>query len=83
MWNYVGLVRTQQRLSRAKTILRHLQTEIEQFYKKAKMTKSIVELRNGVQSAMAMTTATLEDRVSRGTHYLKDSDPGKSNPLTL
>jgi len=71
MWNYVGLVRTRQRLVRARTILRHLQTEIEQFYQSAKMTKSMLQLRNGVQTAIAVTQATLEDPVSRGCHYLK------------
>lgn len=71
MWNYVGLVRTQQRLQRAKTILRHLHTEIEQFYKKAKMTKEIVELRNGIQTAMAVFQFASEDRISRGAHYVK------------
>jgi L-aspartate oxidase len=72
MWNYVGLVRTRQRLLRATTILRHLQTEIEQFYQKARMTKKIIELRNGVQTAIAVTSATLETRVSKGTHYITD-----------
>ena len=71
MWNYVGLVRTQQRLQRAKTTLRHLHTEIEQFYKKAKMTREIIELRNGVQTAMAVFQFASEDRISRGAHYLE------------
>ncbi|MDX9790745.1 MAG: L-aspartate oxidase [Candidatus Kapaibacterium sp.] len=70
MWNYVGLIRTRQRLLRATTILRHLQTEVESFYQKAKMTKEMVQLRNGVQTAIAVTSATLESRVSRGTHYI-------------
>ena len=70
MWNYVGLIRTRQRLLRAATILRHLQTEIEQFYQKAKLTDEIIGLRNGVQAAIAVTSATLETRQSQGTHYL-------------
>lgn len=72
MWNYVGLVRTKQRLHRAQTILRHLQTEVEEFYRKAKMTRSMIELRNGVQTAIAVTNATLESRVSIGTHYMQE-----------
>jgi L-aspartate oxidase len=71
MWNYVGLIRTRQRLLRAQTIFRHLQSEIEIFYQQAKMTRRIIELRNGVQTAIAITLATLETRVSRGTHYIK------------
>jgi L-aspartate oxidase len=63
-------MRTKPRLIRANVMLRHLQSEIEQFYKKAQMTKEMVELRNGVQTAIAVTMATLEARVSKGTHYL-------------
>jgi L-aspartate oxidase len=74
MWNYVGLVRSRQRLHRARTILRHLQSEIDQFYHKAKMSRRILELRNGVQTALAVTQATIEDRVSRGAHYVVDDD---------
>lgn len=70
MWNYVGLVRTRQRLLRATTTLRHLQSEVEQFYQQAKMTKEIIQLRNGIQTAIAVTSATLESRTSRGTHYI-------------
>ena len=74
MWNYVGLIRTRQRLLRAATILRHLQTEIEQFYQKAKMTRQLIQLRNGVQTAIAVTFATLEARESKGSHYLADKE---------
>lgn len=72
MWNYVGLIRTKQRLVRASTILRHLQGEIEQFYKRAKMTRRIIQLRNGVQTAIAVTAATIEAPMSKGTHYIQD-----------
>lgn len=72
MWNYVGLIRTRQRLQRAQQMLRHLQSEVEQFYRKAKMTKEMIELRNAVQTAIAVTNSTLEQRVSRGAHYRID-----------
>ncbi len=71
MWNYVGLVRTRPRLIRATIILRHLQSEIEQFYQKVKMNKDIIQLRHGVQTSIAVTSATLEAKVSKGAHYLK------------
>lgn len=70
MWNYVGLVRSRPRLLRARTTLRHLQSEVEDFYQSVKITKPVIELRNGVQTAIAVAQATLEDRVSRGCHYL-------------
>jgi L-aspartate oxidase len=71
MWNYVGLMRTRQRLHRAHTTLRHLQTEVEQFYRRAKMTRGMIQLRNGVQTAIALVNATQEARVSKGTHYME------------
>lgn len=72
MWNYVGLVKTRQRLDRARTILRHLQSEIDHFYQKAKLTRSLLELRNGVQTAIAVTCATIETRNNKGAHYMVD-----------
>ena len=72
MWNYVGLIRTRDRLLRARTILRHLQSEIEKFYHKAEMTREILELRNGVQTALSIVLATLESRESRGTHFIQE-----------
>ena len=71
MWNYVGLVRTRERLRSAQLILRNLQHDIEKFYQTAKLTPAIIGLRNGIQTSVAITTAALEDRVSRGCHYIE------------
>jgi L-aspartate oxidase len=72
MWNYVGLVRTGRRLTRALKILRDLQFEIESFYRRAKPTDQIIGLRNGVQTAIAVTHSAFRNRVSRGGHYRID-----------
>jgi L-aspartate oxidase len=72
MWNYVGLVRTERRLKRAVTDLRHLWHEVEEFYKHAKLTRELLELRNGIQTALAIAREALANRVSRGCHYRKD-----------
>ncbi len=72
MWNYVGLIRTKERLHRAQTMLRNQYLAIEGFYRKAKMSREIIELRNGLQAAIAITNATLESPCSRGTHYLEE-----------
>ena len=71
MWNYVGLIRTRERLQRAQQILKNLQHDIETFYQKTKLTPQIISLRNGIQTAVAINSAALEDRVSRGCHYLE------------
>ena len=74
MWNYVGLVRTRNRLSRAQSMLKQLQSNIDNFYQNSKITKEVLELRNGIQAANAIVNAALESRESRGTHYLEDCE---------
>ena len=74
MWNYVGLIRTRDCMLQARTILRHLQSEEEQFYQQAIMTREILELRNGVQTALSVIAATLESRESRGPHYVSEGE---------
>lgn len=69
MWNYVGLVRSTRRLNRALKILRDLQFETESFYRRATMSDEIIGLRNGVQTALAVTHAAFRNRASRGGHY--------------
>jgi len=72
MWNYVGLVRSAKRLKRARAILRELQTELEYFYERAQLNDDIIGLRNGVQAALAVLFAALENRTSRGGHHRID-----------
>jgi L-aspartate oxidase len=72
MWNYVGLVRTSKRMKRARQILRELQMEVEAFYEKAALTDDLLGLRNGVQTALAVLFAALENHESLGCHYRKD-----------
>ena len=69
MWNYVGLVRTKPRLDRALSELRHLETEIERFYRKSKVTDELIGLRNAVRSAVIVAQAAWENKRSIGTHY--------------
>lgn len=87
MWNYVGLVRTAKRLSRARRILGSLEAEIEDFYAKAEMSDDIVGLRNGIRAAMVVMQAACEARHSRGCHYRADEDVPRAtldrNPLTV
>ena len=71
MWNYVGLIRTRERLHRAQDILRNLQYDIEKYYQTSKLTLDIIGLRNGIQTAVAITSSALEDRVSKGCHYIE------------
>jgi L-aspartate oxidase len=69
MWNYVGLVRTTHRLSRAIRELRALETEIERFYRIARITDGLIGLRNAVRTATIVTMAAWENKTSMGCHH--------------
>lgn len=69
MWNYVGLVRTTPRLERALRELNRLETEIEQFYRKTRLTDDLIGLRNAVRTASIVTNAAWQNKRSMGCHY--------------
>ncbi len=69
MWNYVGLIRSTKRLDRAIRELRHLELEIENFYRVSRITDSLIGLRNSAQAALIVTTAAWKNTNSCGCHY--------------
>ncbi|OYV88392.1 MAG: hypothetical protein B7Z63_00595 [Ignavibacteriae bacterium 37-53-5] len=69
MWNYVGLVRTTRRLRRAIRELRHLESEIESFYRAVRLTDELVGLRNAVRTGLIVALAAWENKSSVGCHY--------------
>jgi L-aspartate oxidase len=69
MWNYVGLVRTGPRLARALRDLRALESEIENFYRTRRLTDDLIGLRNAVRTAIIVTNAAWQNKVSMGCHY--------------
>ena len=69
MWNYVGLMRTAPHLQRALRELRHLETEIESFYRVSQLTDGLIGLRNGVRTAVVVTLAAWANKRSMGCHY--------------
>lgn len=73
MWHYVGLVRSEDRLSRAIRELRHLWNEIETFYRSTRLSDGLIGLRNAVEVALIVAQAALHNRQSRGCHYRQDS----------
>jgi len=81
MWNYVGIVRSLDRLHLAWRRLDFIAKEIEDHYWRYILTPEFVELRNLCQVARLVVACALSRRESRGTHYLKDF-PGK-DPVYL
>jgi L-aspartate oxidase len=72
MWNYVGLSRTSNRLSRAKAMFNELTDEIYKFYKNATLNDSLIGLRNSVEVATMVLNASMRNKESVGCFYRKD-----------
>ena len=73
MWHYVGLVRSEYRLNRVVREVRQLWLDIEDFYRKTRLSDSLIGLRNSVQAALIVARAAQRNRNSRGCHYREDS----------
>jgi L-aspartate oxidase len=78
MWNYAGVVRSAERLSRARRILLELREEIQTFYRGCRLTRELVELRNAVQTALLVVHAASLNPVSKGCHYVETEGSAES-----
>ena len=86
MWDYVGIVRTNKRLRRAKRRADLLAQEVIEYYSHFRVSNDLIELRNLLEVADLIIQSALRRRESRGLHYTLDhpfKDASQRTPTIL
>ena len=72
MWDYVGIVRSNNRLDRAFRRVHNLYEETEKLYKKTRIFQDILELRNLITCSHIIIKSAIQRHESRGLHFTLD-----------
>ncbi len=72
MWNYLGIIRSRNRIGRARAMLRELSSQVQKFYKDVKLHDELIGLRNAVEVAYMVQKASEKNNESIGCFYRLD-----------
>ncbi|MCP4549068.1 MAG: L-aspartate oxidase [bacterium] len=86
MMDYVGIVRTDERLLLADARIRMIRKSVEDFYWKYQICAELIELRNIALVSQLIIRSALSRKESRGLHFnldYPDTDPNLATPTIL
>jgi L-aspartate oxidase len=72
MWDLVGIVRSDFRLSRALSHIALIRDDVEKYYRRTKVSPELIELRNLATVAWLIVLSARHRKESRGLHYNTD-----------
>ncbi len=71
-WNYIGISRSDERLSKAEKRINIVKEEVEQYFWSSPFTVDRIEVRNIVSIAEMIVRSSMHRKESRGLHYNTD-----------